>query len=236
MLVVDLLCCYASLSFACAGYGSLACLVGFPLICWWWRWWLWSGLFCLVVANPSVSPAMAWFCSQWPWGAESSWSGWLLFLLHGTCMWLRPSIMPLSFNLDGWACSDWPFFVLWMCGRNAFACSYMWLWLRGDPLAGCHCWLRFLTLAVLWTSVSFTSFVSAGCLLFYFCCCSRLILQRLAACFDDHRLGGSSIQFLVVFGLAWLAFGWSLFPVSVISCKISLWLSGCSFVLSFALC
>jgi len=87
---------------------------------------------------------------------KNPWSGWLLFLLHGPCMWLRPSIMPFLFSLDGWACSDWPFFVLWTCGRNAFTCSCMWLWLLGDPLAGCHCWLRFLTLAMLWTSVSFT--------------------------------------------------------------------------------
>jgi hypothetical protein len=40
----------------------------------------------------------------------------------------------------------------------------------------------------------------------------------------------------VVIGLAWLAFGWCLFPVSVISCKIYLWLLGCYFVLYFALC
>jgi len=104
------------------------------------------------------------------------------------------------------------------------------------------CWLPLLTsvldfgcaLDICLLHMAF--FVSAGSLLFYCGCRSRLILQRLATCFDDHRLGGSSIQFLVVIGLAWLAFGWCLFPVSVISCKIYLWLLGCYFVLSFALC
>ena len=75
------------------------------------------------------------------------------------------------------------------------------------------CWLPLLTsvldfgCALDICLLHLASFVSAGSLLFYCCCRSRLILQRLAACFDDHRLSGSSIQFLVVLGLAWLPFG-----------------------------
>jgi cytochrome c oxidase assembly factor CtaG len=90
------------------------------------------------------------------------------------------------------------------------------------------CWLPLLTSVLDFSRaldiclLLMASFVLAGSLLFYCCCRSRLILHRLATCFDDHRLGSSSIQFLVVIGLAWLAFGRCLFPVFVISCKISL--------------
>jgi len=79
-----------------------------------------------------------------------------------------PALITLSFILDGLACSDWPCFVLWLCGRNSFACSCMWLWFLGDPLAGC-CWLRFLLFGCALDNclLCMASIVSAGLGMYY---------------------------------------------------------------------